>query len=36
MFKSKVKRVAAPNWVADGKRASWPLSPTEKKVLRVL
>ena len=28
--KSKEKRAAAPNWVAAGKRASWPLSPTQK------
>ena len=28
--KSKEKRVAAPNWVAAGKRAGWPLSPTRK------
>ena len=31
MMKSKEKRVAAPNRVAAGKRASWPLSPTKKK-----
>ena len=31
MNKSKEKRAAAPNWVAAGKRASWPLSPTKKK-----
>ena len=31
MIKSKEKRVAARNWVAAGKRASWPLSPAEKK-----
>ena len=37
MIKSKEKRVAARNRVATGKRASWPLSPAEKKkVLRVL
>ncbi|MBQ6307554.1 MAG: hypothetical protein IJK78_13435 [Bacteroidales bacterium] len=30
MSKSKVKHVAAPNRVAAGKRASWPLSPAEK------
>ena len=36
MIKSKEKRVAARNRVAAGKRASWPLSPTKKKVLRVL
>ena len=29
--KSKEKRAAAPNRVAAGKRASWPLSPTKKK-----
>ena len=28
--KSKEKRAAAPNRVAAGKRASWPLSPTKK------
>ena len=28
--KSKEKRAAAPNRVAAGKRASWPLSPTQK------
>ena len=28
--KSKEKRAAAPNWVAAGKRAGWPLSPTEE------
>jgi hypothetical protein len=31
MNKSKEKRAAAPNRVAAGKRASWPLSPTQKK-----
>ena len=31
MKKSKEKRAAAPNWVAAGKRASWPLSPTKEK-----
>ena len=30
MNKYKEKRVAAPNRVAAGKRASWPLSPTLK------
>jgi hypothetical protein len=30
MNKSKEKRAAAPNRVAAGKRASWPLSPTKK------
>ena len=25
------KRVAAPNWVAAGKRAGWPLSPSQPK-----
>ena len=30
MKKSKEKRAAAPNRVAAGKRASWPLSPTEE------
>jgi len=29
--KSKEKRAAAPNRVAAGKRASWPLSPTKEK-----
>ena len=29
--KSKDKRAAAPNQVAAGKRASWPLSLTQKK-----
>ena len=36
MIKSKEKRVAARNRVAAGKWASWPLSPTQKTVLRVL
>ncbi|MBQ6307642.1 MAG: hypothetical protein IJK78_13880 [Bacteroidales bacterium] len=31
MKKSKEKRAAAPNWVAAGKHASWPLSPTKEK-----
>ena len=31
MIKSKEKLVAARNRVAAGKRASWPLSPAEKK-----
>ena len=29
--KSKEKRAAAPNRVAAGKQASWPLSPAKKK-----
>ena len=35
-IKSKEKRVAERNRVAAGKWASWPLSPTQKTVLRVL
>ena len=31
MNKTKEKRVAAPNRVAAGKRAGWPLSPPCKK-----
>ena len=36
MNKSKEKRVAARNRVAAGKRASWPLSPSQNMVLSVL
>ena len=36
MNKSKEKRVAARNRVAAGKRAGWPLSPSQNMVLRVL
>ena len=36
MNKSKEKRVTARNRVAVGKRASWPLSPNQNMVLRVL
>ena len=36
MNKSQVKRMAARNRVAAGKRAGWPLSPNPNMVLRVL
>ena len=36
MNKSQVKHVAARNHVAAGKRAGWPLSPSQNMVLRVL